>query len=78
MPASKSWLEETAKEIILEVEQLLCDNDIKINNKNPNKNKFKSEDSYINIEDYENLKNKIVKQLKDFEDYIDYIKYDAA
>lgn len=78
MPASKSWIEETAKEIIWEVEQLLCENDIKINNKDPNKNKFESDDSYINIEDYGNLKKEIVKQLIDFEDYIDYMREDAA
>lgn len=37
MLASRGWKEETANEIIEEFEQLLCDNDIKINNINPKK-----------------------------------------
>ncbi len=34
MLVSHSWCEEVAKEILWEFEQLLCDNDIKINNRN--------------------------------------------
>ena len=33
MLVSKSWCEETAKDIIWEFENLLCNNDVKINNK---------------------------------------------
>ena len=78
MLASRGWKEETANEIIEEFEQLLCDNDIKINNINPKENKFESEYSYINQKDYEILKVKIIKQLDDFEDYIYYEIKDAA
>ena len=58
MLVSKSWCEETAKDIIWEFENLLCNNDVKINNMNPEENEFESEDSYINKKDYENLKRK--------------------
>ena len=78
MPASKGWKEETAKEIIGELEELLCDNDIKINNKNHEDNIFENEYSYINQKDYEILKQKVIKQLNDFEDYIYYEMNDAA
>ena len=53
MLASRGWKEETAKEIIEEFEQMLCDNDIKINNVNPAENKFESEYSYINEKESE-------------------------
>ena len=69
MLVSKGWYEETAKEIIWEFENLLCNNDVKINNENPEENEFESEDSYINKKDYENLKNEIVKQLVDLVNY---------
>ena len=49
MLVSHSWCEEVAKEILWEFEQLLCDNDIKINNRDSEENEFESEDSYINI-----------------------------
>ena len=78
MPASKGWIEETAKEIIGEFEELLCNNDIKMNNKNPQENNFENEYSYINQKDYEILKQKVIKQLNDFEDYIYYEMNDAA
>ena len=55
MLVSKSWCEETAKDIIWEFENLLCNNDVKINNMNPAENEFESEDSYINKKDYENF-----------------------
>ncbi len=69
MLVSKGWCEETAKEIIWEFENLLCNNDVKINNEDPEENEFESEDSYINKKDYENLKNEIIKQLIDLVDY---------
>ena len=78
MPASKGWIEETAKEIIGEFEDLLCNNDIKINNKNPQENNFENEYSYINKKDYEDLKQKVIKQLNDLQDYIYYEINDAA
>ena len=78
MPVSKGWIEETAKEIIGEFEDLLCNNDIKINNKNPQENNFENEYSYINQKDYEDLKQKVIKQLNDLQDYIYYEMNDAA
>lgn len=69
MLVSKGWCEETAREIIWEFENLLCNNDVKINNEDPEENEFESEDSYINKKDYENLKNEITKQLIDLVDY---------
>lgn len=69
MLVSKSWCEETAKDIIWEFENLLCNNDIKINNINPEENEFETEDSYINKKDYENLKDEITKQLIDLVNY---------
>ena len=56
MLVSKSWCEETAKDIIWEFENLLCHREIKINNDNPEENEFESEDSYINKKYYKNLK----------------------
>ena len=69
MPVRKSWCEETAKDIIWEFENLLCNNDVKINNMNPEENEFESEDSYINKKDYENLKEKVTEQLIELVDY---------
>jgi hypothetical protein len=69
MLVSKSWCEETAKDIIWEFENLLCNNDIKINNINPTENEFESKESYINKKDYEILKNEITKQLVELVDY---------
>lgn len=69
MLVSKSWREETAKDIIWEFENLLCNNDVKINNMNPEENEFESEDSYINKKDYENLKEKVTEQLIELVDY---------
>ena len=69
MRVSKSWCEETAKGIIWEFENLLCNNDVKINNMNPEENEFESEDSYINKKDYENLKEKVTEQLIELVDY---------
>lgn len=69
MLVSKSRCEETAKDIIWEFENLLCNNDVKINNMNPEENEFESEDSYINKKDYENLKEKVTEQLIELVDY---------
>ena len=69
MLVSKSWCEEAAKDIIWEFENLLCNNDVKINNMNPEENEFESEDSYINKKDYENLKEKVTEQLIELVDY---------
>lgn len=71
MRVSKAWCEGTAEEIIWEFENLLCNNDTKINNLNSKENEFESEESYINKKDYEDLKNKITKQLVDLADYIE-------
>ncbi len=72
MLVSHSWCEEIAKEIIGEFEKLLCNNDVKINNRNPEENQFKSESSYINNKDYDVLKEKIVKELLNLVDYAEY------
>lgn len=78
MLVSKSWCEETAKDIIWEFENLLCHREIKINNDNPEENEFESEDSYINKKDYKNLKEEITKQLIDLVEYAEYEMRDAA
>ena len=78
MLVSKSWCEETAKDIIWEFENLLCHREIKINNDNPEENEFESEDSYINKKDYKNLKEEITKQLIDLIEYTEYEMRDAA
>lgn len=78
MLVSKSWCEEVAKDIIWEFENLLCNNDIKINNINTEENRFESEESYINQKDYENLRDKITKQLLDLVDYVEEKMEDAA
>lgn len=78
MLVSKSWCEEVTKDIIWEFENLLCNNDIKINNINTEENRFESEESYINQKDYENLRDKITKQLLDLVDYVEEKIEDAA
>lgn len=78
MLVSKSYCEFIADEIIWEFENLLCNNDIKINNLNPEENKFKSEESYINEKDYEKLKKEITKQLLELADYAEEIYEEAA
>lgn len=75
MLASKSLLDAIAEDIIWEFENLLCNNDVKINNKNLDENIFETEESYINKKDYDEMKKKIVKQLEYLEDYF---IYDAA
>ena len=78
MLVSKSWCEEVAKDIIWEFENLLCNNDIKINNINTEENRFESDESYINQKDYENIRDKITKQLLDLVDYVEEKIEDAA
>lgn len=72
MLVSKNWCEEVAKEIIWEFEQLLCNNDIKINNTNLDENIFENEDSYINQKDYNMLKEKILNELVQLVEYTEY------
>ena len=78
MRVSKDCCEETAKDIIWYFEDLLCNNDVKLNNLNPKENKFKDETSYINEKDYEELVKKITKQLKDFADFVEEKYAEAA
>jgi len=78
MSLRRGWCEDTAKDIIWEFENLLCNNDVKINNRNPEENKFESEDSYINIKDYEELKEKITNELVEFASYVEWSLDDAA
>lgn len=78
MLVNRSWCKETAKDILYEVEQLLCNNDIKINNKDPKQNKFEREDSYINIKDYNELEEKITNQLIELVNYAEYEIKEAA
>lgn len=70
MLVSRSWCEEQAKDIIWEFENLLCNNDVKINNLDPNNNEFENEESYINKADYKKLEEEITKQLIDFAEYV--------
>ncbi len=78
MRVSRAWYEDTAEDIIWEFENLLCNNDTKINNLNPEENEFENETSYINKKDYKELKEKIVKQLTDLGDYIEVAIEEAA
>ena len=78
MLVDRSWCGEVSKDIIWEFENLLCNNDIKINNIITEENRFESEESYINQKDYENLKHKITKQLLDLVDYVEEKIEDAA
>lgn len=78
MLVNNSWREEVAKDIIWEFEELLCNNETKINNRKTEENEFESEDSYINKKDYNELKEKIIKHLKELEDYTEYRLQGAA
>lgn len=78
MLVSHSYCEETVKDIIWEFEQLLCNNDMKINNEDSNENKFEREDSYINIKDYNKLKEKITDKIIDLVEYAEYKIEEAA
>lgn len=78
MLVSRRWCEDTAEDIIWEFENLLCNNDTKINNLNPEENEFKDEKSYINKKDYENLKNSITEQLIELAIYVEGEAQNAA
>lgn len=78
MRVSKSWCEEIAKEIIWEFENLLCNNDIKINNTKPEENDFDSEHPRINKKDYKKLEEKITGQIIELADYVEEEIVDAA
>lgn len=78
MQVSKAILEETAKDIIWEFENLLCNNDVKLNNLDEHENKFEDETSYINIKDRDELSKKIIKQLDDLCDYVEILYEEAA
>lgn len=78
MRVSKSWCEEIAKEIIWEFENLLCNNDIKINNIKPEENDFDSEHPHINKKDYKKLEEKITGQIIELADYVEEEIVDAA
>lgn len=71
MRVSKIFLEATAETILKEFEDLLCNNDVKLNNENPEENWFETEQSYINQKDYEKLKEKIMEQFEDIEEYFE-------
>ena len=71
MRVSKWCCEDTAEDIIYEFETLLCNNDVKLNNLNPEENEFEDETSYINKKDYDNLMKKISRQLKEFAEYVE-------
>ena len=71
MLVDKGWLGNMADEIIYEFEELLCEHDIKINNISPEENQFETEDACINLKEYNELKEKIMKQLQDFADSVE-------
>lgn len=75
MPASEEYLKNIAESIISRFEDLLCNNDVKLNNLDYKENKFKSETSYINEKDHKELKDFIVTQL---EQSIEYYEIYAA
>lgn len=76
MPVSNLACEETAKDIIWEFEELLCNSNIKITNRS--ENEFVAEHAYINKKDYEELKSKITKDLMDFSEFVKYKIQNAA
>lgn len=78
MLVSKRYCESVADDIIWEFENLLCNNDIKINNINPKENEFEDEKSYINKKDYENLKKVIAEHLLELANYAECEAQNAA
>ena len=66
MLVSRECCEDIAKDIVYEFEELLCNNDVKINNLNSEENEFEDETSYINKKDKEKLTEEIIKQLRGF------------
>lgn len=70
MLVNEEYLNNMAEIIITRFEDLLCNNDVKLNNLDPSEDKFESETSYINIKDSEELKKFIIMQLERLlEDY---------
>ena len=70
MLVSRECCEDIAKDIVYEFEELLCNNDVKINNLNSEENEFEDETSYINKKDKEKLTEEIIKQLRGFADFV--------
>lgn len=71
MLVNKEWVSDIAEDIIYEFENVLCEHKIKINNAKPEENQFATEDACINLKEYNELKEKIIKQLHDFADSVE-------
>ncbi len=71
MLVNKGWLGDIAEDIIYEFEELLSEHKIKINNDKTEENQFATEDACINLKEYNELKEKIMKQLQDFADGVE-------
>lgn len=70
MLVNEEYLNSMSETIIYRFEDLLCNNDVKLNNLDPSEDKFKNETSYINEKDKKELKDFIVMQLERLiEDY---------
>lgn len=78
MQVSEKHFEDVAEGIIYRFENLLCNNDVKLNNLDPKEDKFASETSYINNKDHKELREFIITQLKQLIEYYDIISVDAA
>lgn len=78
MQVSEEYFEKVAEGIIYRFENLLCNNDVKLNNLDPKEDRFASEPSYINIKDHKELKEFVVTQLKQLIEYYDIISVDIA
>ena len=70
--------EETAKDIIWEFEELLCNSNIKIKDEKKDENDFEKEHPYINKKDYDTLKRNITKDLMGFSEFVEYKIQSAA
>lgn len=70
MLVNEEYLNSMSETIIHRFEDLLCNNDVKLNNLDPSEDKFENETSYINEKDKKELKDFIVMQLEHLiEDY---------
>lgn len=70
MLVNEEYLNSMSETIIYRFEDLLCNNDVKLNNLDPSEDKFENETSYINEKDKKELKDFIVMQLEHLiEDY---------
>ena len=70
MLVNEEYLNSMSETIIYRFEDLLCNNDVKLNNLDPSEDKFENETSYINEKDKKELKDFIVMQLERLiEDY---------